>query len=147
MPRWPEGHITKRTCPTCGDQKDFYAKTCRPCSTPHKPLLGAKGPDHPKWKGGTQVDRDGYIKTYAPDHPWPRRGGYVREHVRVMELHIGRRIRPNEIVHHVNHDKTDNRLSNLRLMDAGDHSRHHNLGRTVRRDPSTGRFLPAGGEV
>jgi len=28
-------------------------------------------------------------------------------------------------VHHLNHDKTDNRLSNLAVMSAGEHQSHH----------------------
>lgn len=30
------------------------------------------------------------------------------------------------VVHHVNHDKLDNRLENLQLMTHAEHSRHHN---------------------
>ena len=74
-------------------------------------MRGHKGKiksDHPCWKGGKIVDRDGYIQTWAPEHPWPRKG-YLREHIRVMELSIGRRILANEIVHHINHDRKDSR--------------------------------------
>jgi hypothetical protein len=71
------------------------------------------------------LDKDGYLKRYAPDHPWPRKGGYVREHVRIMELHIGRRINVGEAVHHKDHDKTNNALENLELLKHGEHSRHH----------------------
>ena len=125
MPRWPKDHVTKRTCPKCGGQKDFYASACRRCTTPGKPLKGVSGENHPAWRGGFRYDRDGYIRTYAPDHPWPRRGGYVCEHVRVMELHIGRRLNKDECAHHIDGDKTNNRLNNLKLMDRGEHSSHH----------------------
>lgn len=141
MPRWPDGHISKRTCPKCGGKKDFYALTCRACCLTSKPLLGKSGSDHPAWKGGSRIDRDGYIRTYKPSHPWPRRGGYVLEHVRIMELHIGRRIRPDEVVHHKDDDRQHNELSNLRLMTKGAHSRLHRLKDThLRKRGPSGRF-------
>jgi hypothetical protein len=87
------------------------------------------------------VDRDGYIKRYAPDHPWPRKGGYVREHVRIMELHIGRRIEKGEAVHHKDHNRQNNSLENLELVKHGDHSslhRHEDMHR--RRRDARGRF-------
>lgn len=39
------------------------------------------------------------------------------------------------VVHHTNHDMTDNRVRNLRVMHAGCHSRHHNKG--AKREPFT----------
>lgn len=71
---------------------------------------------------------NGYIRRYAPDHPWPRSNREILEHVRVMELHIGRRITNDECVHHINHDRQDNRLENLQLMDRREHMRLHKLG-------------------
>lgn len=116
---------SRRMCPKCGGKKDFYAKSCRGCQDKPKGCLGLKGPAHPTWKGGRDTDRDGYIRTYAPDHPWPRANGYVREHVRVMELHIGRRIRADETVHHKDHNRQNNALDNLEVKLRGEHSRHH----------------------
>ena len=148
MPRWPNGYRPKQrqTCPSCGGSKDFYAKACRSCSEVVRPLLGRKGEQHPAWKGGMCVDRDGYLKRYAPDHPWPRRRGYVREHVRIMELHLGRRITASESVHHIDHDRTNNSLENLELMERGAHSRHHReLDTHLRVRDGLGRF--AGSEV
>ena len=87
------------------------------------------------------VDRDGYIKTYAPDHPWPRKGGYIRENIRVMELHIGRRITRGEAVHHVDHDRTNNRLGNLALLSHSEHSKLHRASDIHRRErDAKGRF-------
>lgn len=43
----------------------------------------------------------------------------------VMEQHLGRPLRADEQVHHVNGDKTDDRLENLELLTASEHSQHH----------------------
>lgn len=77
-----------------------------------------------KWKGGRSLNSYGYIAVYAPDHPRQRKG-VVLEHRLVMEAHLGRILEPHEIVHHKNHDKTDNRIENLELTDRSEHSRHH----------------------
>lgn len=143
MPRWPNGATsTKKICPACGGNKDFNALACRKCATWSKANLGKKGAAHPAWKGGQRIDRDGYIKTYATDHPWPRRGGYIGEHVRLMELKIGRRIKSNEVVHHINDDNTDNRIENLELKTGSSHSKDHRAKdkHLYKRNPKTGRY-------
>jgi hypothetical protein len=42
-----------------------------------------------------------------------------------MELQIGRRLLPGEVVHHKNGNKIDNALSNLELMTNSEHSTLH----------------------
>lgn len=76
--------------------------------------------------GGHEKKRpDGYIKVYSPDHPHATADGYVMKHVLVMERHIGRYLTSDEVVHHVNHIRSDNRLDNLRLMTKHDHASMH----------------------
>ena len=50
-------------------------------------------------------------------------------HRHMMEQFIGRTLKHNEWVHHINGDRYDNRIGNLEIISPGDHSRHHNLGR------------------
>lgn len=60
--------------------------------------------------------------------------GFVREHVYVMEMHLGRRLLRGEVVHHKDENKSNNALSNLEVMTHGDHTREHHTG--VKRDAS-----------
>ena len=48
-------------------------------------------------------------------HPRLNRSGHILEHIAVMEVKLGRRLRKGENVHHRNGVKTDNRPENLEL--------------------------------
>jgi len=77
------------------------------------------------WKGGRRKLKQGYIYIYSPDHPNATKRGYVMEHRMVMEKEIGRYLKPNELVHHKNGIKDDNRIENLELMTKGTHVSKH----------------------
>lgn len=68
---------------------------------------------------------DGYISIYFPDHPMSSKDGYILEHTLVMEAVIGRHLKPDECVHHINKDRSDNRAINLRLMTRSEHTSLH----------------------
>lgn len=84
------------------------------------------GPASATWKGGRVMTYDGYIRVRIPDHPNCDSAGYVLEHRYVMSLHLGRPLEPQEVVHHINGDKTDNRIENLELMETNSaHRKEH----------------------
>jgi hypothetical protein len=65
----------------------------------------------------------------------------LAEHVRVMELHIGRRIAPGECVHHRDGDRANNALANLELLTKSEHSSlHRKIDTHLRSRNEMGRF-------
>jgi hypothetical protein len=67
-------------------------------------------------RGGRIIDASGYILVRAPDHPHANSGGYVYEHRWIVEQALGRYLLPEEVVHHLDGDKQNNDLENLRLF-------------------------------
>lgn len=84
------------------------------------------GSKNPQWKGGKSTTR-GYVLKYAPRHPNAAAGNktYVLEHRLVAERFLGRNLRKDEIVHHANGNKADNRPENLTVMTRSEHSCIH----------------------
>ena len=76
--------------------------------------------------GHKKKRKDGYIEVYFPTHPKSRKDGYILEHILKMESLIGRHLKDNEVVHHANGVKDDNRLGNLILMTSSEHTAYHN---------------------
>ncbi len=81
------------------------------------------------------VDGRGYVEGRVLTAQGHRR---VKQHRFVMECHLGRILRDEEDVHHVNGVKADNRLCNLELLSHGEHTREHNLARAAVRRATGG---------
>jgi uncharacterized protein (DUF1330 family) len=85
---------------------------------------GMRGPNNPRWKGGRRI-RNGYIDILKPDHKFAGYDGYVSEHRIIVEKFIGRYLTKKECVHHLNNNKSDNRIENLVVFNS--HSNHIRL--------------------
>lgn len=133
-------------CPYCGNGrwvKQAWAKhravhngTCVACAYKNDLMRGA-------WKGGIRQASNGYIQrhydTFTEEEQkllkpmftmgWKsKRLGhppYVSEHRAIMALHLRRPLYVDEIVHHINGNKIDNRLNNLRLLKIKKHHKGH----------------------
>lgn len=81
-----------------------------------------------------RTDRNGYVAIYEPDRAFTdnrKRAntlpmGFYWEHRIVMERILGRRLNRNEVVHHRNGIRTDNRIENLQLVTTKEHRQIHN---------------------
>ena len=113
-PNYKDGRTLKKWYCECGNEINYrnslYGKSqCQEC---YLKTINAKG--NPNWKGGRRTTY-GYILIFAPKHPFATQK-YVGEHRLVMEQYLGRYLRPEEIVHHINGIRNDNRIENLLLL-------------------------------
>lgn len=77
------------------------------------------------WKIEKTVSKGDYNYAIVRDHPYASKYGYVLYHRIVVENFFGRLLEKDEIVHHINGDKKDNRIENLEVMKAKDHAALH----------------------
>jgi len=76
------------------------------------------GDKNPYWKGGITTTGEGYVAIRVKNR-------YIKEHRYVMGQKLGRSLTENEIVHHINGDKKDNRIENLVMTTQQKHSHSH----------------------
>lgn len=84
------------------------------------------------WEIEKLVKKGDYLYAKVRNHPYATKYGYVLHHRIVMENHLGRLLDSSEIVHHINHNKHDNRVENLQVMEGKQHTRMHNLENGVK---------------
>jgi len=84
---------------------------------------GMRGGRHWKWKGGRFKDNDYFLVKLEPNDPFypmienrKSHKGYIPEHRLIMAQHLNRCLFTWEVVHHINGNKSDNRIENLQLM-------------------------------
>jgi len=110
--------------------KGIYKRTKRHCIALSSALKGRKlSKEHIEklkhrnlreksawWKGGRRETKGGYIQIYFPNHPNAIASGYILEHRLIMACYLKRPLKKQEVVHHINGNKKDNRIENLILF-------------------------------
>lgn len=80
-----------------------------------KAIKRGKGEESISWKGGKFKANNRWF-IYQPDHIFCDHHGYVLQYRLIMEKHLGRYLKPEEVIHHINGNKDDDRLKNLKLF-------------------------------
>ena len=99
-------------------EKEFYSTRKKFCSKECVYKYRIKNNSHKLYIEGQYWA--GYEKGYN------KKGNY-KLHRKIMEEHLGRKLNLNEIVHHIDGNKLNNNIENLKVMTRGEHSRYHRL--------------------
>lgn len=102
----------------------------------------ARGATHPRWNPDRMITSHGYVAVRVPaGHPHRWGAGYAYEHIVVAMSTLGRPLEDDEIVHHTNGTKDDNRPENLEVLSRRKHGQEHAV---LRGRDNLGRFPPEG---
>lgn len=116
-------------CETVFNAARYNIRTCsKKCSIELQSSKTRKFLDIPSCleDASRKLDKNlGYVRVYVPMHPEANTWGYAYEHRVVAEQIVGRRLFSNEIVHHKNGKRWDNRPENLEIMDKNNHAKLH----------------------
>lgn len=119
--------------------------------------FGLTGDKNSSFAGKTIISNYGYVLEYCPGHPYPHDRSNNTTRVFQHRLVIERNskqfddkyfeiidgwkvLKPIYNVHHINEDKTDNRLENLQITTRSEHTSIHNLEKEIVRD-NLGRII------
>jgi len=89
---------------------------------------------HVNWKGGKIIVK-GYRLVKNKSHPNRTKNNYILESRLIAEDMLGRYLKPEEVVHHINKNTLDNRSINLMVFkNTSAHSRWHGGKNKLRKE-------------
>jgi hypothetical protein len=124
------------TCANCGSAKSVYPANVKTRNFCNRACLGEyrsrilTGPKAAHWKGGVRGIH-GRVEFHMPWHHRSARKGYVSRSIIVAELKLRRDLLPDEVVHHIDGDYTNDHPDNLEVYaNQSEHARHHGRQRS-----------------
>ena len=111
---------TEKSCVVCGETFRAASQRVdrRHCSVACA-AVNRRGASNASWSGGRHVSPAGYVRISLGG------GNRALEHRVVMERALGRPLRSDEHVHHVDGDKQNNEVGNLRVLSVSEHGELH----------------------
>ena len=107
-----------------GLQQEAVNSALRRFNIPRRDMAESHSKElHYRWNGGRFLSTSGYYRIYKPEHHKADKRGYVYEHIVIWEEANGRQLRDDEVVHHLNGIKIDNRPLNLLALRNEKHRR------------------------
>lgn len=89
------------------------------------PYFGKKGKEIPNFTGKNQINTHNYILIYKPNHREAMLNGYVLEHRYKISNKLNRKLKFNEIIHHIDGNRSNNELNNLLVLTQSQHAKLH----------------------
>lgn len=107
--------------------------------------FGLKGDKNSSWKSDRKITNYGYVKIRNLEHPFKDCDGFVLEHRLIAEKYLlddknsieinGKRYLKEEyVVHHIDMNRKNNELSNLKVMTLKEHTSFHSKSRRNKND-------------
>ena len=99
--------------------------TCLYCSRTDIAARGLCQKHYQRWKKGVPIIRCSKTWTWH-GYKWLHINGKdLLEHRYIIEQEIGRKLKTEEIIHHINENRLDNRLENLQIMSRSEYALVH----------------------
>lgn len=106
----------------------------------NNPQYGLKGQLNASWKSDKKITSYGYVKIRCLDHPFQDCDGFVFEHRLIAEKYLlteensvlinGKRyLKQTYSVHHIDENKLNNDVRNLKIMTKSEHMSYHSKKR------------------
>lgn len=105
----------------------------------HNPETQFKNNNKVSFKMGECL-QNGYMLIYSPDHPNKTANNQVKRSRLTVEKSIGRYLLKDEVVHHINGNRLDDKIENLEITTNSEHLSHHHKNTNQKRG-TNGQFI------